>query len=374
MFEQANVGIVQASAEGRLLIVNPGFCKIVGYPEGEARGMMIRDLTHRDDYEKEEELTRRLMAGEISGYTLEKRYLHKDGPLVWGQMTATLVRRASGEPYYMLAIVEDISERKRAEEELRKLNEQLEQRVAERTVELMEMNVNLQAEVSERKRAERERATIMRRLVMAQEEERRRIARDMHDQFGQQLTTLLLRLGMLREDCGRQQELCEQVETLEAVARQLDSDVDFLVWELRPTALDDLGSQDALTNYAQNWSKHFGVPVEVHALGMRTERLTSEIETALYRIAQEALNNIAKHARAASVSVLLERHADTISLIVEDDGVGFEAETTSGANHRGLGLAGMRERAALVGGTAEIESRPGAGVTVYVRIPAPRVS
>lgn len=371
MFEQANVGIVQASFDGILLKVNPGFCKIVGYSEGEASGMAIRDLTHPDDYEEEEALTQQLMMGEILGYSIEKRYLRKDGHLVWGQMTATLVNQSSGAPFYMLAIVEDISERKRAEESLMRLNEQLEQRVAERTVELMGLNASLQAEIVERRRAERERASTLRRLVMAQEEERRRIARDMHDQFGQQLTVLLLKLGMLKEDCGEQKRLCEQVETLKEVASRLDADVDFLVWELRPTALDDLGLQDALTNFAQNWSKHFGIPVDVLTHGVDIEPSTSEIDTMLYRIAQEALNNVAKHSGAASVSVLLESRADIVSLIIEDDGVGFEAEHTSGANDKGLGLVGMRERAALVGGTVEVESHPGEGTRIIVRIPAP---
>jgi PAS domain S-box-containing protein len=373
-FEQANIGIVQSSFDGRLLLVNPGFSHILGYKGEEARGRMIRDITHPDDYEKEEELTRQLVIGEISGYSLEKRYLHKDGRVVCGQMTTALVRQASGEPYYILSIVEDITERKRAGAELKKINEQLEERIARRTAELMEMNASLQAEITERRRAECERASILRRLVMAQEDERRRIAREMHDQFGQQLTALILKLGMLKEDCGEQKRLCEQVDALEEVARQLDWDVDFLVWELRPTALDDLGLQDALSNYAQNWSQHVGVPVDVHTGGMGKVRLTSEIEITLYRIAQEALNNVAKHARAASASILLERHTDTISLIVEDDGIGFEADNTSAGNDKGLGLVGIRERAALVGGTVEIESHPGDGTTVYVRIPAPLVA
>jgi PAS domain S-box-containing protein len=371
MFEQANVGIVQASFDGTLVKVNPGFCKIVGYTEDEVSGMAIRDLTHPDDYVVEEALTRRLMAGELPGYSIEKRYLHKEGRLVWGQMTATLVSQSSGGPFYMLAIVEDISERKGAEEALVRLNERLEQRVAERTAELMELSNSLQAEIVERRRAESERASILRRLVMAQEEERRRIARDMHDQFGQQLTVLLLKLGMLKEDCGGQKGLCEQIESLEEVAGRLDADVDFLVWQLRPTALDDLGLQDALTNFAQNWSMHFGIPVEVMARGLRNEASTSEIDTTLYRIAQEALNNVAKHARAANVSVILERRADAVSLIVEDDGVGFDSESASGVDAKGLGLIGMRERAALVGGTAEVESHPDEGTRVIVRIPAP---
>jgi PAS domain S-box-containing protein len=371
MFEQASVGIVQASFGGTLLRVNPGFCKIVGYSEEEATGMAIRALTHPDDYEKEDALTRQLMAGEIPGYSIEKRYRRKDGRLIWGQMTATRVSHSSGEAFYVLAIVEDISERKRAEEELVKLNEQLEQRVAERTAELVGLNASLQAEIVERQRAERERASILRRLVMAQEEERRRIARDMHDQLGQQLTLLLLKLGMLKEDCGGQERLREQVETLEEVAGRLDEDVDFLVWKLRPSVLDDLGLQEAITNFAQNWSKHFRIPVEVMTHGAGEGSSTSEIDTVLYRIAQEALNNVAKHASAASAAVLLERRGGLISLIVEDDGVGFDAENTSGANPEGLGLVGMRERAALVGGTAEVESHSGEGTRVIVRVPAP---
>jgi signal transduction histidine kinase len=271
----------------------------------------------------------------------------------------------------MLAIVEDISERKSAEESLMKLNEHLEQRVTERTVELMGMNASLQAEIVERRRAECERASILRRLVMAEEDERRRIARDMHDQFGQQLTVLKMKLDALYEDCGEYENLCEQVETLQAMARQLNADVDHMVWEMRPTALDDLGLESALSSYVQKWSQHIAVPVQLHASGMDKDRLQPEIETTLYRIAQEALNNIAKHAGAKNVGVVLERRANQVSLIIDDDGVGFDLQGVLEADEKGLGLVGMRERAALVGGTVEIESQPDEGATIFVRIPTP---
>jgi signal transduction histidine kinase len=190
----------------------------------------------------------------------------------------------------------------------------------------------------------------------------------MHDQFGQQLTALKLKLDALREDYGEDTSLCEQLEALQAIAAQLDADVDYLVWEMRPTVLDDLGLQAALSSYSQNWSKHFGVHVQLHASGMDEKRLTPEIETALYRIAQEALNNIAKHAQASHVAVVLERRADQISLIIEDDGAGFDLQQAFGADDKGVGLIGMRERAVLVGGTIEIESQPEVGTTVVVRI------
>ncbi len=191
----------------------------------------------------------------------------------------------------------------------------------------------------------------------------------MHDQFGQQLTALNLKLEAVREDCGDDKNLCDQLEALQTIARQLDEDVDHMVWEMRPTALDDLGLRAALSSYVENWSKHFSVPVQLHASGMDEDRLTPEIETALYRIAQEALNNVAKHAQAAHVAIVLERRAGQVSLIMEDDGVGFDWQRQLVADDNGLGLIGMRERAALVGGTIEIESQPDDGTTIVVRIP-----
>ncbi len=275
----------------------------------------------------------------------------------------------------------DYTERKRAEEvirsseaKLQRSHEELERRVEDRTAALSEMNAVLQEEVRERRRIEGERVELLRRIVFAQEDERRRIAREMHDQFGQQLTVLKLKLDVVKEDCREHQNLCEQVEALQTVARQLDADVDYMVWEMRPTALDDLGLLAAFSSYVQNWSKHVGVSVQLHMSGMDKERLTPEIETTLYRIAQETLNNVAKHAAAKTVAVVLERRANQVSLIIEDDGVGFDLQQALEADDKGLGLIGMRERAALVGGTVEIESQPDEGATVVVRIPTSPVA
>ena len=169
-------------------------------------------------------------------------------------------------------------------------------------------------DLTARKRAEEERTRteLLARMVFAQEDERRRIAREMHDQLGEQLTTLNLRIASLKEASAGRPELGDHVAALEAVAQQIDRDVDHLVWALRPTALDDLGLRAALANYVQDWSKRVRIAAQLHTSGLLDDRLPSEAETTLYRIAQEALTNVARHSRATKVEIILERRADHV--------------------------------------------------------------
>src|SRR5262249_32330565 len=158
----------------------------------------------------------------------------------------------------------------------------------------------------------------------------------------------------LRSKYAGDPNLAEQLGSLETIAKQLDVDVDFIAWQLRPTALDDLGLAAALTDYVKGWSEHFNIHAESRVAGIDPKDLTNEIETAFYRIAQEALNNIAKHAGARNVDILLESRLDDVSLIIEDDGTGFDTERAFSAEAKGMGLIGMRERAVLVGGKFDI--------------------
>jgi PAS domain S-box-containing protein len=228
---------------------------------------------------------------------------------------------------------------------------------------LSESKTLLAAEIADRAQAEASRARLLRRLVMAQEGERRRLAQDLHDGLGQRLTALRLILEAL--DGRRGTPSTETAAALELLTR-IDRDVDFIAWELRPAALDELGLARVLETYIQEWSRHAGIPALFHARSGNLQHLAPEVEASIYRIAQEALNNVAKHARARSVNVLLEMRGDNLALVIEDDGVGFQP---AAKGETMLGLTGMRERALAVGGTVELEPTPGGGTTVLAYIP-----
>ena len=258
-----------------------------------------------------------------------------------------------------------------AEADLQRERDQLELRVRERTADLSAVNQALEAEMIRRQRAEKEHKKLLRRLADAQESERARISRELHDQLGQELTALKLGLRLVKNQGAAVPAVRQSVDKLEQVASGLMQAIHRLAWELHPAVLDDLGLEAAMRRYTGEWSEHNQVPVDFHCTGMDAGRLPLELETALYRVGQEALTNILRHAAAKRVSVLLERRPDLISLIVEDDGAGFDAAALfQAARSRGkLGLLGMRERITMAGGTIEVESTPGAGTTVFARIP-----
>ena len=210
-------------------------------------------------------------------------------------------------------------------------------------------------------------------MISTQEEERRRIARDIHDNVGQQMTALRMRLEALRARAGGDVTMRGQVEGAQRLAEELDQSIEFLTAQLRPAALDHLGLAVSLQDLVHGWSKRFGIAAGFEA-SAPDMRLADDVETNLYRIAQEALHNVVKHAHARTVSVLLSRRGGHAILVIEDDGRGFEsAEPAAPPGVAGFGLVSMRERATLVGGELEIDSRPGAGTSIFVRVPLPGV-
>lgn len=219
---------------------------------------------------------------------------------------------------------------------------------------------------AEELRKEREllRRQLLERVIATQEEERRRIARELHDSTSQNLTSLMVGLHNLQCACEDAQ-MAQQVAALRQLVVQTLDEVHEISAYLRPRLLDDLGLAAALERLAREWQARYQIPIDL-LIHIGEERLPGEIETAIYRIVQESLTNVARHAAARSVSVLVERRGGEVIAIIEDDGRGFNPRPFNG---RHLGLAGMRERAELLGGKFTIESRPGQGTSVHVQIP-----
>jgi signal transduction histidine kinase len=217
---------------------------------------------------------------------------------------------------------------------------------------------------------EEERNELLRRLASAEEYERLRLSRELHDQMGQLVTALLLGLRALRRG-ERAADWTEGLLELEALTDRIAREIQQLALELRAPALENLGLRLALQSHLEDWSAQHGIETDFQVVGIEGERFPLEVEIALYRVVQEGLTNVIKHADASRVSLLLERRRGFLSVILEDDGKGFDPDAVPAASEtaKRLGLRGMRERVSLLGGRLDIEARPGAGATLFARIP-----
>ncbi len=346
--------------EGRFTYMNQALLNLWGLTLEEAVGKTFHEL----DYPPElaAKLHAQILEVFETGRTIrdETPYTGPSGELGYYEYIFNAVRGVDGTVEVVAGSTRDISQ-------LRLVQEELEIRVAERTGELDDANVRLIAENAERLRIEKERVSLLKRIVTTQGDERRRIARDLHDELGQLLTALRLKLKNTRAICNEKPVLGE-IDGIQRLAEQLDAEVSFLARELRPATLEEKGLALTLSSYVKEWAKFSSVLAEFHSSGLRGVRFKAEAETNIYRIAQEALNNIRKHSKAKNASVLLEKRKDEIALIVEDDGVAFDANARR-SRSKGLGLIGMEERAALLGGSLVVESSAETGTTIFVRIP-----
>ena len=366
----ADYAIMMLDAEGRIEMWNSGAERVFGYTAEEVIGQHGAIIFTPEDRRRDMPLKEMEKARETGRAADERWHLRKDGSRFYVSGVLSALHDADGAVIGYVKIARDLTQQRQTEEELRRANDELEARVRERTFELAKVNESLRDEITERIQTEKDRVRLLRQIVRAQEDERRRIARDIHDQVGQQMTALRLNLAALDQGYSGDKKSREKLEQTKTIAERLDADVDFLAWELRPAALDDIGLAEAMRSFVGQWSKHSGVEAQFHTSGLDKERLSPETESNLYRIMQEALNNTMKYAQARHVDVLLERRDNHVVLIVEDDGVGFNANKVASADgDRGMGLIGMRERAALVGGTLQIESQPKAGTTIFAHVP-----
>jgi signal transduction histidine kinase len=255
------------------------------------------------------------------------------------------------------------SQLKRSLGEIKQWNQDLEGRVKQRTKELEELSQRL----NER---DRERGDLLRKIIVAQEEERMRVARELHDEVGQTLTSLVMSLGSVEALYAQNSTARQRLESLRGLTSEAVEEIRRLIQNLRPSLLDDLGLVPAIRWFVENYLAPAGVKTELKAQGL-DRRLPPTIEITLFRVVQEAITNIVRHSEAKAARIWLGLNRSTITGIIEDDGKGFKVNTVRQDRRTGtrIGLLGMKERITLLKGRLNIKSRPGSGTIITFEIP-----
>jgi PAS domain S-box-containing protein len=356
-------GMVIGNLGGELSYINPALLQALGYSEAELKAGKVRwdNLTPEEyaaaDANAAEQLRR---SGRCEVY--EKVYLAKNGRRIPILVGASFLESLRGEPE-VAAFVTDLTPLKAAEEALRKANAELDKKVTERTAEL-------QAEVLERNRIELNLRKLTGRLLLVQDEERRHMARELHDHAGQTLTALSINLGglysMVRDQDAKIAALVAESQQL---SNDLSKEIRTFSYLLHPPLLDEVGLGSALQWYVSGFSERSKINVELD-LPAEIGRMANELELVVFRVVQESLTNIHRHSGSQSAKLYLRCSDGSVKLEISDRGKGISAETQSEmrAARAGVGVRGMEERVRQFGGTLEIVS-DGAGTKVIVVLP-----
>jgi len=332
-FRASPIGIVLEDLTGQPLFVNPAFCAMLGFSEEELRKKHCVDFSPPEDAQKDWALFQQLQSGAIDHYHLDKRYYRKDGSLIWGRLSISLLN--SGTCQVVVAMIEDITEKKAAQEEV------------------------LQSQGMLHKLAGQ--------LMRAQEEERARIARELHDDINQRVVALALNLKQLeRNSRDAATPISRNLTEVRKQIEDLANDLQTLSHSLRSAKLQYLGLVAAAANLCTEFSDRLKMKIDFTAESIR-RNLPEEISLCLFRVLQEALRNAIKHSGSSQLQVSLSEADNAIHLTVRDSGIGFDPEKVMKGS--GIGLISMKERLKLVNGDLSIDSQLQLGTTVHASVP-----
>jgi PAS domain S-box-containing protein len=359
-FEQATVGIASVSIDGRYLDANRKFCDLLGRPLEQVLRMTIAQATHPDYVADDAEHLCQLQTGEASQYSVEKLYVRGDGSYVWANSTVFPLRNADGSIKGFAKVIEDISIRKQVEMELARERSALESRVGERTHQLEKTIKYLNVQAAERERAEVSIRTLSARLLQLQDEERRRIARELHDSAGQTLAALDMQLSIIQmKTQNLDDDLTAAVADSVSLVEEASRGIRTMSYLLHPPLLDEAGLASPLQWFVEGFSERSGIQVELK-ISQSFGRLPREMELTFFRLVQEALTNVHRHSGSPTAQVELNRSEAEVTLQICDQGKGIsepKPNQSSGESYKiGVGIRGMRERVHQLGGTMEFRS------------------
>lgn len=333
-FELGPIGKGITAADKTWVEVNDHLCQMFGYTRPELLAKTWAELTHPGDLASDVAHFDLMMRGQSEGYILDKRFLRHDGSVLYANIAVSCIRDAGGNVNHILATFLDVGERKRAEDRIRALSKA---------------------------------------LLQSQETERLRISRDLHDNVAQDLTSLKIAIEMLGQN-GNQSagELAESVHKLQPILQNTIDNVRDIAYNLRPPGLEALGLIRTMAQFCDDFKRLHKIDIDFDSAGLDFALLDAETEINIYRILQEALGNVRRHARATKAIVRLVASWPTIILRIQDNGCGFNTGDVlgGGAGHeRHMGLRNMRERVMLLGGKCTFESLPGEGTRILIEIP-----
>jgi PAS domain S-box-containing protein len=366
--------IFQIDPLGQVVSWNRGAERLKGYRPEEIIGKQI-SLFYPPEDVKSGKPARLLAEAAQRGQSEDEGWrIRKDGSRFWAYVVVTALRNNEGVLRGFAKVTRDMTDLHGKEESLERAKELLELRVKQRTAVLDRVNHELRTEIAERQHAEEQfkasteqLRSLAARLQSVREEERTSIAREIHDELGQSCTAIKMDLALIGHKLTKKQiQLRTKVGSATRLVDEMIGTLRRIASELRPRALDDLGLNAALEGQAQEFQNRTGIPCHIAFLEEPLV-LDPERSTAIFRIFQESLTNVVRHAHATRVEARLEREADCLLFVVHDNGVGFDLEEAR--SRKSLGLVGMSERALMLGGELKIEGILGAGTTLTVRIP-----